>query len=245
MTTIDTTHTRDNYNIIQSSSQYTHRFTQSHGQTSTTHSTTHGQNATKPVSPLALTPQTQDLHGLDSHTTPNPHGFTQNPWPIHGFTKRLERKRSWVKEKNREVKTERKREESSREGERRAERERERQGSALPSQKPPLMVAVVSGAGGAWWRWENNDLGHGGLGPSREIRDERGREATGWEERKWEREREGGGWPNLREKEMKPYPVLLKSLLDRVSLTRVHLNSLIRKPNQTSFNPTKPNPQPI
>jgi hypothetical protein len=72
------------------------------------------------------------------------------------------------KEKCCERETERGREEES-------SRERERR----TSQKPPLMVAVVSGAGGAWWLRENNDLGHGGLGPSREIRDERGREATG------------------------------------------------------------------
>ena len=96
---------------------------------------------------------------------------------VHQKTR--EKKKLSERKKNREVKTERKREESSREGERRAERERERQGSALPSQKPPLMVAVESGAGAAWWRGENNDLGHGGLGPSREIIDERGREATG------------------------------------------------------------------
>ena len=104
----------------------------------------------------------------DNNPSPKP-----NPKPKHRFTTdhtipNSPFKVEWEK-KIEKWKTERKREESSREGERKVERERERQGSALPSQKPPLMVAVVSGACGAWCQWENNDLGHGGLGPSREI----------------------------------------------------------------------------
>jgi hypothetical protein len=117
------------------------------------------------VSLLALTPQTQDLHGLDSHTTPNPHGFTQNPWPIHGFTKKLDRKRS-------------------REGEReRGEKPRER-----------VAAEVGGGAGGACFWWKNKDLGHGGLGPI-QVRKPWGRVRLKRKKReKWRRRKVGGGW---------------------------------------------------
>ena len=64
MTTIDTTHTRHNYNIIQSSSQYIHRFTQSHKtkHKSTIHGHIHKRLPADPKTPLLL------CHGFESHT---------------------------------------------------------------------------------------------------------------------------------------------------------------------------------
>ena len=101
------------------------------------------------------------------------------------------------------------------------------------NREPPWVVV--------WRPWEVASLRASAMELESEAWDERGREATGWEERKWDREMRGGGWPNLREKEIKPYPVLLERLLDRVSPTRVHLSCWIRiwpTPN-SNLSPTR------
>ena len=118
-----------------------------HLATTTTHHTwlkitTHRQNPIR--NPNIGSHKIHDLY---------PHGFTQKSYPYHHGSRHSKLTiQNWVRERNREVKNW---------GEERREQPRRRETKTTRERATAEFGGSTSGA---WFRWKNKDLGHGGLG---------------------------------------------------------------------------------